>query len=180
MSDSYPESFSIEIERQKLCRYLRCEALVTALLPCLIFGTYFGAIWGSRRRGDGPTDLWTTIPLGMAIGFSVGLVVALVLYIVLGHFTGRLRANRLEVSVVGPYLRIVEGVVMRRDRKLHFRSIVDYSCFAGPLMRVCGVGGIMLTTMAGGQAGTVRIRGVKDALVVRDMLSEIDCLREER
>jgi hypothetical protein len=178
MTDSYPESFTIEIEREKLCRYLRLEVLCGSLLPCTFFGSYFGLVTAFQRYASDNIDLWTRIPLRMGAGFVIGSAVALVVYAIFGHTMSRLRANGLEVSVEGAYLRISEGVFMRNDRKLHFRSLVDYSCFSGPLMRFCRVEGILLNTTAGGRYSTLCLKGIKNALEVRDMLSEIDRMRE--
>jgi membrane protein YdbS with pleckstrin-like domain len=178
MTDSYPESFPIEIEREKLCRYWRIEALLMLLFFGAFFGTQFGIVSATSRHAAMELDSWTTVPLRMGIGLLIGSAIAVVIYGIVGHYSSRLRVNRLEISVEKQYFRISEGVFIRSDRKLHFRSIVDYSCFSGPLMRFCGIEGLMLTTTAGGRYSTIRLKGVENALEVRDMLSLIDAHRE--
>jgi membrane protein YdbS with pleckstrin-like domain len=178
MTDSYPESFPIEIEREKLCRYWRLEALLTLLFFGAFLGTQFGLVSATNRHAMMELDSWITIPLRMGIGLLIGSTIAVVIYGIVGHYLSRLRVNRLEISVEKQYFHFSEGVFVRSDRKLHFRSIVDYSCFSGPLMRFCGIEGLMLTTTAGGRYSTIRLKGIKNALEIRDVLSEIDAQRE--
>ena len=46
-------------------------------------------------------------------------------------------------------------------------------------MQWFGVEGLQMRTIAGGQDAKVTIEGVKDCTKIRDMLSEIDRLRED-
>ncbi len=182
MSDSYPESFTIEIEREKLCRYLR---RLWVLLPCVLFiwlGAMFGLAWTlgdePRKEFDSVMDVVIAFCLGPGLGVAIGVMLVVSTYFLFIHRAAKRYAESWQVSVEGPFLRIKEGVSSIQDRKLHFRAIIDYTYFQDSAMRKCGIEGIELTTMAGGQNSTIRIKGIKNALEVRDMLSEIDRQRE--
>lgn len=184
MSDTYPESFTIEIEREKLCRYWRWYWLLQFGGVCAFLGSMFGMAWATSPRRRDEIQSMADVAIALGTGIGVGLVCALlfvgVVYVLIIHRQAKRYVESLEVSVDGPFLRIKQGVWMVRDRKLHFKAIVGYSYFQEPMMRQCAIGGIMLTTTAGGQQSVIRIPGVKDALAVRDMLSEIDRSREEQ
>ena len=118
--------------------------------------------------------------LGVTFGVSAGLLVSLLLYLIFNHRSSRQNADSLEVAVEGQFLRVTEGVMFHRDRKLHFRAIVDFACFQGPLMRWCGITGITMNTTAGGLSTIVNVLAVQDAMNVRDTLSRIDRIREDQ
>ncbi len=182
MADQYPESFPIEIERDKLCFFYRLQSFFACSFLPVFFGVLFGAAGtrGERQRDfDNAEQVWSEFFRGALMGCAIGLLIGLILYLVFGYFTSRRSANELEVSVEGPFLRIKTGPFIVQDRKLHFRAVVDYATFQNPLMRFCGIEGILMTTMSGGQHSTVRVHGIKNALEVRDMLSDIDRLRED-
>jgi putative N-acetylmannosamine-6-phosphate epimerase len=88
-------------------------------------------------------------------------------------------AASLQVRVEGSFLRIIQKVPALQDRKLHFRAIVDYATVEGSLMRRFGIMTLQMTTTAGGAASTIRIDGLRDCTKVRDMLAEIDSIREK-
>jgi hypothetical protein len=50
----------------------------------------------------------------------------------------------------------------------------------GGLMQYFGIEALQMTTIAGGQNAALTIAGVKDCTKIRDMLSEIDRLRENQ
>jgi len=181
MTDPYPKTFPIEIEHDKLCRYLRAEAILGWGTLLVFFTSLFGLIERIGKENqthiNSVGEFWREFFFGLGVGAGTGLLLTLLLYLPL-HFSMRKVANSLQVSVEGQYLRVVEGWLFRRDRKLHFRAIVDYACFQGPLMRRYGITGIAMNTTAGGQGAVVKIRAVKDAVKARDLLSEIDRLRE--
>jgi hypothetical protein len=66
------------------------------------------------------------------------------------------------------------------DRNLHFRSIVDYAATQDILMRYFGIHALQMATTAGGQNRTLTSPRVKDCLHVRDVLADIDRLREHQ
>lgn len=181
MSDSYPESFSIEIERVKLCRYWRRLWTYSASMPCSIVGLFGGFAIGmppKRRDFESVMDVVTTA--GWSLAISVVLMATLLglVYVFFIRRIAKREADALYVAVEGPFLRIKEGVTNVKDRKLHFRAIVDYVYFQDSNMRKCGIEGLQLNTIGSGLDATIRIRGIKNALEVRDMLSMIDAQRE--
>lgn len=182
MPDTYPQNFPIEIERLKLCRYLRAQAILS-WSTLVAVSSVLGAVARTGKRNapnlNSVAEVWREFLLGLGIGAAVGLLIACLLYLVFNHFSAKRIADSLQVSVEGQYLRVVERALIHRDRKLHFRAIVDYACFQGPLMRYCGITGITMHTMAGGYGAVVNILAVKDAPKIRDMLSDIDRLRED-
>ena len=183
MSDSYTESFEIEIEREKLCRYWRRQWTFMAMMPCLGLGGFFGLAFSlggpkDRQNFEFVMEVVIAVATGLGIGLATGIFVLALIYFVFLHRTAKKEADAIHVSVEGAYLRIREGVSSIKDRKLHFRAIIDYAYFQDSLMRECEIGGIELNTIGRGQDATVRLRGVKNALEVRDMLSEIDRQRE--
>ena len=182
MSDSYAESFEIEIEREKLCRYYRRIWTVFPCMPAVGLGAMFGMAWSMGGKNDrhfeSVSEVIIAVVLGLGVGISIGLLIVGIIYLLFIARAAKKAANALQVTVEGPFFRIREGVSNIRDRKLHFRAIIDYGYFQDSMMRDCGIGGLMLTTIAGGQNSTIRIHGIKNALEVRDMLSEIDRQRE--
>lgn len=176
MQDKYPTDFSLEIERPALTRYYRAsrrKELATALLwPFLVGG--FVLVLG----------LGKTLPLGAALFLGAGsclllwqAVVALS-HLLFIHRQALEEANALHVSVEGPFLRIREGGKSSSDRRLHFRSIVDYATLSDQTLRRHGIACLRLTTMGGCFDSEIEIAGIRDCLDVRDMLSEIDASRE--
>ncbi|QEG37831.1 PH domain-containing protein [Bythopirellula goksoeyrii] len=182
MNDQYPETFPIEIERDKLCRFYRVQSFIACSIVPFAFGFLFGGASTSKDRQrdfENAEQVWSEFLRGAITGIGWGLLIGATLYFVFGHFAARRWATALEVAVEGDFLRVKEGGSTRRDRKLHFRAIVDYATFQNPLMRLCEIDGILITTTSGGVYSTINVYAVKNALEVRDMLSEIDRLRED-
>lgn len=183
MNDPYPNDIEIEIDRAGMCRYLRLQAILvlTGLLGFLgsMFGWMFSTGRNNRANLSSAADYVQSFFTGLGLGALTGLLLAFLIYLVVYHFPSKKIAAALHVSVEGQFLRVTEGFLHRRDRKLHFRAIVDYTCYQGPLMRYCGITGITMTTTAGGQNSSLNVLAVKDATKIRDLLSEIDRLRED-
>lgn len=179
MTDSYPESFEIEIEHEKLYRYWRRMWTLGASMPCLGFGVFvgFAAAVPPKGRNDFESAMHvvTTVASGAVLGLAAGTIVLLLIHALFIRRFARREADALFVAVEGPFLRVKEGVSCIRDRKLHFRAIIDYAYYQDSHMRECKIGGLELNTISG---GTIRLRGIKDALEVRDLLSKIDAQRE--
>ncbi|WP_269541997.1 hypothetical protein [Cerasicoccus fimbriatus] len=179
MKDRYPENITIEIDRDRLRRYLNSLGLS---FICWLFVMFSGLI-GLSRGTEGVRDIveptyWKiALHLGASIAFWImlGLALALAIYFVLIRRSAARRADEIELSVVGPFLHIKDNLGMRLDRKIHFRAIVDYSVVNGWLMRRHGIDTLKLTTTS---VNAISIPGVKNATEVRDMLAEIDAARE--
>ncbi len=183
MSDSYPENLSFEIDRVALRKYLRAQWLLLWLYPLAFLGVLFGFVLFSNQlekgrlaSGEILAAAVFSIGGGLAVGASLGLA---------GHFIFTYRSSRrfadtVELSVEGPFLRLRHQSKRRMDRKLHFRSIVDFVCAEDSLMRRYGIQSLQLTTTSGGPHGHggLVINGLKDCLKVRDILAEIDRQRE--
>jgi hypothetical protein len=195
MSDSYPASFVIEIDRERLTKYFRVRSLllwgiVLSFLGGLLGGPAFLPERGARLPFR---EAVLNLVRSFAEGVGLGLVLALLIYAIFCHRRAARRAAYLEVTVEGPFLRVrqqthklnnatASPTVYRisSDRKLHFRSIIDYTVTQDFLMRYCEIYALEMTTPAAGLASFLVIPGVKDCLKVRDMLSEIDRVRENQ
>lgn len=145
----------------------------------LMFGLERGGTQTNKNFADSVGATFTNYSVNAAVGITIGLAIGFSIYLMLYHLPIKKRADAVQLSVDGPFLRFREGFLFKRDRRLHFRSIVDYAYYEGPLMRYCGIAGISMNTMSGGQNCTIQIPAVKDAEKVRDLLSEIDRQRED-
>lgn len=112
---------------------------------------------------------------GAAIGFAISFIFAFLIYLLRSHRLARRHAENLELSVEGSFLRLRENATVLLDRKLHFRSIVDYQVAQDSLTRRFNIYVLQMTVIAG---APLVVHGVKDCTKIRDMLSEIDRLRE--
>ena len=187
MTDKYPENFEIEIDRDALYKYLCVKWLGLWVLGPVAFITFLTVLtaaifFGSTYDNDyDPVYTQNILPetfkaLGKSlIVAEIILVPASLLFI---YFVVRNMARSLTVSVEGAFLHIVQGILIRVDRKLHFRSIVDYAVVDDILMRCFGVIALRMTTTGVGLESTITLVGIKDCLKVRDMLAEIDSIRE--
>lgn len=197
MSDPYPSTLEIEIDRVALRKYLRRMWFSAWAVPLCLFGGMigFGRVVDAldhQRSSAGrvarelfertyPTraDIWFHIAMWSVVGALIGLVVAALGYFVFCHRAAARRAASLQVTVEGAFLRIRQDIFVRSDRKLHFRSIVDYEVTQDFAMRRAGIEALRLRTTSGTPHSILTIPAVKDCLKVRDMLSEIDALREK-
>ena len=182
-NDPYPSHFQIEIDRERLKNYLRASRmLVWTLSPCLIVGFLgFAAASGHVQRADFPLlkIIWMLIS-GIGTGMGIGAVTGMLGYFVFSRRAISRYVESLEISVEGAFLRVREGASIKTDRKLHFRSIVDYTTCQDSLMRRLGIHTLHLATIGGGPRSTVVVPGIKDCEKVRDLLSEVDRIRENQ
>jgi hypothetical protein len=180
MNDPYPFHVPIEIDRVQLRKYLRAKWLLAWMLALSGFGALFGLAGVSKIAEQSPSvgQGFGILAAGCAGGLAVGLLLSVAAYFIFSHWLAGRMARGLEVSVEGPFLRVRQSTLVRTDRKLHFRSIVDYTAVQGGLMHYFGIEALQMTTIAGGQNTALTIAGVKDCVRTRDMLSEIDRLRE--
>lgn len=185
MNDPYPPHLTIEIDRKRLAKYLCFKWLLMWVFLC----TFFGFISGmgnivNTLEGRRPpkiaslNDLLLLISSELAMHIGIAFLIAVLLYFIFSHRFALRSAASLEVSVEGPFLHLRQHATLLIDRKLHFRSIVDYATTQDFWMRQFDISSLQMTTTAGGPQSTVTIPGVKDCLKVRDMLSEIDRQRE--
>ncbi len=181
MNDPYPQTIKIDIDRDRLCRYLRLQCFFGWTTTLVLFGPLFGVLLlvgeKNRNRFDSVDEFYQQMFRGLSLGAAAGLLLGVICYLVISHRRAQRTAHALQVTVEGPFLRIVEGLMFRTDRRLHFNSIYDYVCVQGPLMRWCGISRIDLKREQR-PVQPVRILAAKDPIKVRDMLSEIDSIRE--
>lgn len=182
MNDPYPTNLTIEIERDRLRKYYRVQWFLLWVLVLAFFGFMFGldSFTAEVRRGEISRADWF-FPAALAVGKGLGIsfLVSCLLYLLFSHRLAARLANSVEVTVEGPFLRVRKQDAFYSDRKTHFRSLVDCTAMQGFLMRRFGLFSLHISTTGGG--GGLRglvIPGVKDCLKVRDMLADIDRLRE--
>ena len=184
MSDQYPENLTVEIDRDRLRKYYRARALLVLLGFLLVLGaaSTIGRVGDRLDKVElkNLTDVILFCVRSFALSIGISTALALLMYFIFCHRSTARRAASLEVSVEGAFLRVRDHELISIDRKLHFRAIVDYATIQGWLMRKCGIHALRMTTTAGGQSSTLTIHGVKDCLRMRDILSDIDRLRENQ
>jgi hypothetical protein len=181
MANPHPANLNIEIDRVRLRRYLRAKSFLSWVAPLSFFGGLFGfaSVGKSFDKGGlSPGEILGIVSVRISVGVCIALLLASLCYFVFSHRAANRRSAALEVTVEGAFLRIREDDLVVSDRKLHFRSIVDYSTYEDFLMRYFGVSSLRMATTAGGHQGWLMIPGVKDCLRVRDLLAEIDSQRE--
>jgi membrane protein YdbS with pleckstrin-like domain len=182
MTDRYPENIEFDVNRDALRAYLRTRWYLLWLGIPAFFGGFFGLMSVTDSSDDlhGVLGLLLCLARGIGTGLLVSSAISTVLYLLFCHRIAARLAASLRVTVEGAFLRIVEEGYSRVDRKIHFRSIVDYTIVEGSLMRRFGVMSLRMTTTGSNQANpAIDISGLKDCEKVRDMLAEIDSSREK-
>lgn len=179
---TYPQNLEIEIDRVNLLKYVRFQRFFLWLGFFGFFSFLFGLpvtlnqFEGKEAGGTGA--IVSAFAKGFGITIVSGMVMAVMGYLIFSHRQARRYVESLQISVEGAFLRIREYGVGMTDRKIHFRSLVDYSCTQTRSMERFGIASLQMATTAGGQRTGIAIAGIKDCLKVRDMLAEIDSLRE--
>lgn len=182
MTDQFPANIEFEIDRARLMRYWRIQGFVgccgpATLLISIMFTPFFSLLFlGVRQAPPGPLALWRSVAFVVATlsGFLAGSL----LYFIMAHYPAKWAATNLRLTVEGPYLRIVSGAIFVTDRRIHFRSISDYSTHDGPLLKRLGMKALSFRVIGGAQATSSTIPGIIDAVKARDLLCEIDAARE--
>ncbi|MDA3872613.1 MAG: hypothetical protein PF795_01455 [Kiritimatiellae bacterium] len=185
MTDPHPTSFEIEIDRESLCKYLRYTWLRGWTFAISFFGLLFGLIFSLERIADGKFEglhhLIFLLTTGPIYGILIGMAVAIVLYFMLCHFRAKRISETLSLKVDGAFLQITQHLIGSKiDRKIHFRAVTDFSVIEDNRMRKYNIKALQMNTTGGSPTGLIRIDGVKDCDNVRDMLAEIDSLRENQ
>ena len=182
MNDPYPATLRVEIDRPRLKLFLQVVALLEWTAPLSLFGTIAGALIGMTPKAQAialnlrPLLNWTVVvAAGAAIGFAAGFILTFIPYLIFRHRRAAQISESLELSVEGAFLRLRVHDRVWADRKLHFRAVVDYEVVQSSLMRRFGIHCLEMTTTGGYR---LVVLGVKDCFRIRDMLSEIDSLRE--
>lgn len=183
MNDPHPEIIDIEIDHENLCKYLRQTWLKVWVLTLSTLGAGFGLIAGIERIENGEFDgipaILVELAIGVLTGTIIAAIIALFLYLLLSHFKAKKISEAQQLRVEGAYLRIIQsrlGSII--DQKIHFRAVTDFSTIENPRMKKFGIKTLQMNTSGGGPAGLIRIDGIIDCDKVRDMLADIDRLRE--
>lgn len=179
-----PATFEIEIDRDAHCRQLRRQYFLASTICCALLGVFIGCgliEWALGERFDSPqTYLGLVSRIAVTIGgaLGIGFIVGVALYrVFLRSYCARAAAN-FSAHVEGAFLVLRSGWRTVRDRRIHFRSIIDYSTIETSFLRKMGVKTIAFST-PGAQQGTRNvIPAVRDADRVRDLLAEVDAARE--
>lgn len=181
--DRYPTEIDFEIDRKQLLRYWRMQAVLGcsgATLPfaVLIAMAFFKSHLESHRDlSVGSLTVWFI--LYVVVGTAAGLLVACLIYLLMCHLPAQRASQNLRLMVEGPYLRFVSGGYFVTDRRIHFRSVSDYSTHEGPLLRKLGMKSLSFRIAGSGQMPLLHhVVGLVNPDDVRDQLCEIDAARE--
>jgi hypothetical protein len=181
MDDPYPSHFEIEIDRVSLRKYLRAKWFLSWSATLAFIGAFigFGTAAKAIDQGLRPwTEVLSLVCRNAALGLGIGLFLAVLLYLIFSHRLAAIYASSLGLFVEGPFLRVREAFGIHSDRRLHFRAVVDYAIQQDWLMRQYSIEALKMTTTGGGQASAITILGVTGGIKTRDLLSEVDRLRE--
>ncbi len=180
--DPYPTHWDLEIDRSRLKQYLRTKWFLAWALPLTLIAAFIGLANSSdvlAQKAFSWSMVLATWTLGALAGAAIGMAAATLLYFLISHRHAARFADSLQVSVDGPFLRIRQRrLEASDDRRLHFRSIIDYAVVQDPLMSRFRIAMLQMTTTGGGPSSTIQVPGVINCLQVRDTLSEVDPLRE--
>lgn len=175
--DNHPEKLEFEIDREGLRRSLKAGFLAA-----------WGILFGFSMFLGGMMALSNGQRTGLASGLTIlaewtAVTVFLIFagYIIFTRRTLIRAVEAVSLKVDGPYLLVQTYEVATRswhDRKLHFKSIVDYGIMEDSHMRRYGVKALKLTTLSGGMSSNVLVPAVRNCHQVRDLLAEIDLARE--
>jgi membrane protein YdbS with pleckstrin-like domain len=182
MPDSYPEIINFEINRAQLERYMNRVGLYTISAAILMLGCMFGFahIVGATKdlafKSKNEAYLFLIGRMSICLLITVAFIIFIYIFMIRKH--SKRYADALAVSVEGSFLRIRENSGRMVDRKIHFRSIVDYSNVQSPMMNRYGIQSLKMNTTSGGQNSTITIEGIENSLEVRDVLSDLDQQRE--
>lgn len=176
-----PDEIVYSFDHDRLRRYLRVRGLILWLGVLGMLGALFGfAAVGKKldsRRLDVPAKIFAA-SRSVGIGFGCGALIGAFCYCALTHVRSATEARAVSLRVNGPFVRLKTGGFMHVDRKVHFRSIIDYSVIDGPLRRRFGLQTLQMTVPAGVPNGLIQLTGLRDCERVRDELSALDAARE--
>lgn len=146
-------------------------------------GGLFGLISPIERiengRTEGIRDIVFQLSLGVLYGILISTVIATILYFIFSHFRAKKISESQALEVEGPFLHVSQNAgFVKQDRKIHFRAITDFSVIEDKRMRRYGIQALHMNTTSGSQTGFIRVDGVKEGDQMRDLLAEIDILRE--
>lgn len=168
-------------DHDRLRRYLRVRGFILWVGALGALGAFFGLPAAGKKleisRLDVPTKI-IAAARSTGIGFGCGALIGAFCYLTLTHFRSSTEARAFSLRVDGPFVRLKTGGFMHTDRKIHFRSVIDYSVVDGPLRRRFGLQTLQMTVPAGVPNGLIQLTGLRDCERVRDELAALDAARE--
>lgn len=185
-SDPRPAEITYTFDHNRLRRYLRLKGLLGWVGALGLLGGFFGFIAAADtldRHGIPLGEKLRTAAVRTGVGLAGGTAFGAFCYLVLTHRRSAAEASAVSLRVEGPFVRVTSGGITRIDRKLHFRSIIDYSLVDGPLRRRLGLKTLVMTVPVGAPnvgapGGLVLLTGLRDCERVRDELAALDAARE--
>lgn len=168
-------------DHDRLRRYLRVRGFILWVGTLGALGAFFGFIPAAKKLESSRLDVPTKIIAATqftGIGFGCGALIGAFCYLMLTHARSASEARTVSLRVDGPFVRLKSGGFMHTDRKVHFRSIIDYSIIDGPLRRRFGLQTLQMTVPAGVPNGLIQLTGLNDCERVRDELAALDATRE--
>ena len=179
--DPHPQQITFDFDREALRRYLRLRGLTLWIIGLGGLGSFIGFCTAmdmlQRANTAFPEKLPDALTHFVRLGAG-GIVLGLLCYLICSHRQAVSHARSISLEVDGAFVRVREGGLFKTDRKIHFRSVVDYSLVEGPILRRCGLKTLRMSVPVGAPAGLIQITGLRDCDAVRDQLAEIDALRE--
>lgn len=168
-------------DSDRLRRYLRVRGFILWVGALGALGSLFGFIAAGKKLESSRLDVPTKIiaaARATGIGFGCGALIGAFCYLTLTHARSATEARTASLRVDGPFVRLKTGGFTHTDRKVHFRSIIDYSIIDGPLRRRFGLQTLQMTVPAGVPNGLIQLTGLRDCERVRDELAALDAARE--
>mgnify|MGYP006282747699 CR=1 FL=1 len=183
MNDPHPHSFKIEIDRDGLRKYLMHSWYRSWVLALGFLGGLFGLISPIGRiengRVEGVGHVVFLLFLGILVGVLISTVIATLLYFMFSHSKAKRISESQALEVEGPFLHVSQNSdSVKQDRKIHFRAVTDFSLIEDKRMEKYGIQALHMNTTSGSQTGFIRVDGVKEGNKIRDILAEIDSIRE--
>jgi membrane protein YdbS with pleckstrin-like domain len=165
----------------RLRRYLRVRGFVLWVGTLGMLGALLGFPAAGKKLDSPRYDVRTKLiaaSRAAGIGFGAGALLGAFCYVALTHFRSSAEARTASLRVDGPFVRLKTGGFMHTDRKIHFRSIIDYAVVDGPLRRRFGLQTLQMTVPTGVPNGLIQLTGLHDCERVRDELAALDAARE--
>lgn len=168
-------------DHDRLRRYLRVRGLILWIGTLGALGALLGFPAAGKKLDSSRYDVRTKIiaaSRAAGIGFATGALLGAFCYVTLTHFRSASEARAASLRVDGPFVLLKTGGFMRINRKVHFRSIIDYAVIDGPLRRRFGLQTLQMTVPTGVPNGLIQLTGLRDCERVRDELAALDAARE--
>ncbi len=184
MKDKYPEVIEFDVERDLLRKFLRKQWFYMWIGLAALPGFFIGLLVALPKQHEhfeykGILDTMQLVSRGVGTGILISISIAFALYFLTSYRYADRVAKTLRVIVEGPFLRIVQFQQYSTiDRKIHFRAIVDYATVGDDKKKKSDLSILRMTTIGGGLHSTIQIAGLSNCEKVRDMLVEIDSIRE--